>query len=43
MKGIIEYKRDNAVAIPKSDMYVITNQKQKKTRNTAVGWRLLVK
>ena len=43
MKGIIEYKRDNLGAIPKSEMYVITNQGQKKTRKTTVASKLLFK
>jgi hypothetical protein len=42
MKGIINYKRDDAVAVPKSDMYVITSHGQKKMRKTTIGWKLLV-
>jgi hypothetical protein len=30
MKGIIDYKRADAVAVPESDMYVVTNRGQKK-------------
>ena len=43
MKGINSYKRDAAVAIPNSNMYVITNQGQKKMIQTNIGWKLLVK
>ena len=43
IKVIIEYKRDNAVAIPKSHLYVITNQGQKNMRKTTIGWKLMVK
>jgi hypothetical protein len=43
MKGIIDYKRDDAVVIPKSDMYyVVTSRGQKKMRKTTIGWKLLV-
>ena len=42
MKGIIDFKRDDAVAVPKSDMYVVTSRGQKKMRKTTVGWKLLV-
>ena len=42
MKGIIDYKRDDSVAIPKSDMYVVTKRGQKKMRKTTIGWKLLV-
>ena len=43
MKGILDYKRDDAVAITERDMYVITNRVQNKTRKTTIGWKLLVK
>jgi hypothetical protein len=42
MKGIINYKPDDVVAIPKSDMYVVTSRGQKKMRKTTIGWKLLV-
>jgi hypothetical protein len=42
MKGIIDYKRDDAVAVPKSDMYVVTSRGQKKLRKTTIGWKLLI-
>ena len=42
MKGIIDYKRDDAVAIPKSEMYVVTSRGNRKLRKTTIGWKLLV-
>jgi hypothetical protein len=42
MKGIIDYKRDDAVAVPKSDMYVVTSRGQKKLRKTTIAWKLLI-
>ena len=43
MDGIIDYKRDDAVAIPKSNAYVVTQRGRKRHRRTTVGWKLLVK
>jgi hypothetical protein len=43
MKGIIDYKKDDAVAIPKSEMHVVTSRGNKKLRKTTIGWKLLVK
>ena len=43
MKSIIDYKRDHATAVPKNDMYVVTNRGQKRLCKTTVGWKLLVK
>jgi hypothetical protein len=43
MKGIIDYKRDDSVAVSKRDMYVVTARGQKKLRKTTMGWKLLVK
>jgi hypothetical protein len=40
MKGIIDYRKDDSAAVPKSDMYVVTNRGQKKMKN--FGWRLLI-
>jgi hypothetical protein len=42
MKGIIDYRKDDSVAVPKSDMYIVTNRGQKKMRKTTVGWKLLI-
>ena len=35
--------RDDAVAIPKSDAYVVTRCGRKRHRRTTVGWKLVVK
>ena len=43
MDGIIHYERDDAVAIPKSNAYVVTRRGRKRHRRTTVGWKLLVK
>ena len=37
------YARDDAVAILKSDAYVVTQRGRKRHRRTTVGWKLLVK
>jgi hypothetical protein len=42
MDAIVDYKRDKAVAIPKSEMYVVTKGGQKRMRQTTQGWKLLV-
>jgi hypothetical protein len=42
MKEIIDDKKDDAVAVPKSDRYVLTSCGQKKMRKTTIGWKLLV-
>jgi hypothetical protein len=43
MEGIINYKKDDAVAIWKNDMYVVTRRGQKRIRKTTQGWKLLIK
>ena len=43
MKVIIGYHRDNAVAILKSDIYVVTIKFQKNMNNTPIGWNLPIK
>ena len=43
MKAIIDHRKDESVAIPKSDMYVVTRRGGKKRRKMTVGWSLLVK
>ena len=42
MKGIIDYRKDEAVAIDKQDMYVITKSGQRRLRKTTQGWKLLI-
>ena len=43
MKAIIDHRKDESVAVPKSDMYVVTRHGGKKSRKTTIGWSLLVK
>ena len=43
MEGIVDYKKDEATAVPKSDQYVVTRRGQRKLRKTTIGWKLLVK
>ena len=42
MKVIIDYKREDMVDIPNSNMYVITNRSQKKMMKTTFDWKLLI-
>ena len=42
MEGIIDYKHDDSVAIPKTDKYITTARGQRRLRKTTVGWKLLV-
>ena len=39
---IVDYKRDEAVAISKSNGYVVTKQGQRRMRQTTQGWKLLI-
>jgi hypothetical protein len=43
LDAIIDYRKDEAVAVPKVDMHVVTPRGQKKLRKTTTGWSLLVK
>ena len=43
MEGIVDYSKDQAVAVPKSDMYVVTRRGQKRMRKTTQGYKLLIK
>ena len=43
MEGITDYKRDDSVAIPKTDKYITTSRGQRRLRKTTGGWKLLVK
>ena len=43
LEAIIDYRKDEATAVPKADMYVVTSRGQKKLRKTTIGWSLLVK
>ena len=42
LKAIIDYKKDESVAVPKSDKYVITKRGGRRLRRSTVGWKLLV-
>ena len=42
MKGIVDYKMDPAVAIPKDEKYLITKSGRRQLRKTTSGWKLLV-
>ena len=42
LKAIINYRKDEAVAVPKADKYVYTSSGQKRLRKTTVGWSLLI-
>ena len=42
LKAIIDYRKDEAVAVPKADKYVYTSSGQKRLRKTTVGWSLLI-
>ena len=43
MEGIIDYKHDDSVAIPKMDKYTTTLRGQRRLRKTTAGRKLLVK
>eukprot|EP00957_Ditylum_brightwellii_P026832 2028965-Ditylum_brightwellii.AAC.1 len=42
MELIVDYKKDEAVAIAKNNMYVVTPRGQKRSHKTTQGWKLLV-
>jgi hypothetical protein len=42
LKAIIDYWKDDAVAVPKADQYVYTSSGQKPLQKTTVGWSLLI-
>ena len=42
MNGIIDHRKDEATAISKSDMYIVTRRGQSKMRKTTCGWSLLI-
>ena len=42
LDAIVDYKRDDAVAIPKSEMYIVSERGQKRIRQTTQGWKLLI-
>jgi hypothetical protein len=42
MQGIVDYRRDDSVAIPKSEKWVTTRTGQRRLRKSTIGWKLLV-
>ena len=42
MNSIVDYKKDDAVAIFKADKYVITRRGRRQLCKSTVGWKLLV-
>ena len=42
MEGIIDYKHDDSIAIPKVDKYITTGRGQRRLQKTTRGWKLLV-
>jgi hypothetical protein len=42
LKSIINYQKDEAVAVSKADKYVYTRSGQKRLRKTTIGWSLLI-
>ena len=43
MEAIVDFKKDESVAIPKDDKYLITHRGQQRLRKTTKGWSLLIK
>ncbi len=39
MEAIVDYRKDDATAVNKSDQYVITKKGQSHLRNSTVGWK----
>eukprot|EP00980_Cylindrotheca_fusiformis_P025629 scaffold14288_cov73-Cylindrotheca_fusiformis.AAC.1 len=42
MKGIVDSKKDEEVAVSMEDMYIPTKRGNKQMRKTTQGWKLLV-
>ena len=43
LEGIIDFQKDESLAVRKTDKYLTTTLGQKQMRKTTVGWLLLVK
>ena len=41
MNGIVDYKKDDAVAISKADKYATTRRGRRQLRRSTVVWKLL--
>ena len=42
MQGIVDFKKDEAVAISKADKSVVTARGQRRLRKSTEGWNLLI-
>ena len=42
LAGIVDYSKDNLVAIPKSDKWVVTKRGGRRMRKSTAGWKMLV-
>ena len=42
MDGVVDYRRVSAIAVPKSDMYVVTKQGHKSIRQATIVWKFKV-
>jgi hypothetical protein len=42
IQGILDYKKDEATAVPKSDKWVVTSRGHRRLRKFTAGWKLLV-
>ena len=42
MVGIVDYKKDESVAVSKRDQWVVTKRGQRRMRRTTAGWQFLV-
>ena len=43
MEGIVDYRKNDAVAVQKQDQYVYNKNGRRRMRKTTMGWELLVK
>jgi hypothetical protein len=43
MEAITDYQKEETVAVPMNDKYLVTASGQKRLWKTTVGWKLLVK
>ena len=41
LEAIVDYKKDEHVAVPVDDKYVITRSGKRRLRKTTSGWKLL--
>ena len=42
MHGIVDYRKDESTAIPKSDKWIVSPRGQRRLRKSTAGWKLLV-